>query len=73
MKKVTCDVSSSEVYFVMKRLFLFRAHENWNLDQSPDYVTFAKKMQIGGFYYNDGFKPYEVQYKTASFIMDSFT
>ena len=29
-------------------------------------------MQIGGFYYNDGFKPYEVQYKTTLFILDSF-
>ena len=37
----------------------FWAHENWNLDQPPDYVTFAKKMQIGGFYYNDGYKPAE--------------
>ncbi|XP_028395093.1 4-aminobutyrate aminotransferase, mitochondrial-like [Dendronephthya gigantea] len=37
----------------------FWAHQSWELDQPPDYVTFAKKMQIGGFYYNDGYKPNE--------------
>lgn len=56
----------------MKYLSIFRAHGNWNLDQPPDYVTFAKKMQIGGFYYNDGYTPYEVEYKISKFILTSF-
>lgn len=31
----------------------FWAHEQWNLDTPPDIVSFAKKMQTGGFYYTD--------------------
>mmetsp|Transcript_36221 Transcript_36221/g.47574 ORF Transcript_36221/g.47574 Transcript_36221/m.47574 type:complete len:311 (+) Transcript_36221:604-1536(+) len=31
----------------------FWAHEQWNLRESPDFVTFAKKMQACGFYHND--------------------
>ncbi|XP_064390106.1 4-aminobutyrate aminotransferase, mitochondrial-like isoform X2 [Halichondria panicea] len=27
------------------------AHEAWDLPEPADFVTFAKKMQIGGFYY----------------------
>eukprot|EP00111_Clytia_hemisphaerica_P018244 TCONS_00053925-protein len=27
------------------------AHEHWGLEEPPDMVTFAKKMQVGGFYY----------------------
>ena len=50
-------------------LSFFRAHESWNLDQPPDYVTFAKKMQIGGFYYNDGYTPYEVRGSHYEFIV----
>ena len=30
--------------------FWFRAHEHWNLPEAPDIVTFAKKMQIAGYY-----------------------
>jgi 4-aminobutyrate aminotransferase / (S)-3-amino-2-methylpropionate transaminase len=31
----------------------FWAHENWGLLESPDIVTFAKKMQSAGIYYRD--------------------
>ena len=30
----------------------FWAHEHWNLDSPPDFVTFAKKMLSCGFYHN---------------------
>lgn len=33
------------------------AHEHWNLEDSPDIVTFSKKMQIGGFFYKEPFRP----------------
>ncbi|CAG2100380.1 unnamed protein product [Medioppia subpectinata] len=33
------------------------AHEHFNLDESPDIVTFSKKLQIGGFYYKNPFRP----------------
>lgn len=35
----------------------FWAHEQWNLDQPPDFVSFSKKMLTGGYYYNDEFRP----------------
>ena len=31
----------------------FWAHEQWNLREVPDFVTFAKKMQACGFYHNE--------------------
>lgn len=35
-----------------------RAHESWQLPEPPNYVTFAKKLLTGGFYYssNDEFE-----------------
>lgn len=33
------------------------AHEHFNLDTSPDIVTFSKKMQLGGYYHSESFKP----------------
>ncbi|XP_054162678.1 4-aminobutyrate aminotransferase, mitochondrial-like [Oppia nitens] len=33
------------------------AHEHFNLDDSPDIVTFSKKLQIGGFFYKKPFRP----------------
>ena len=33
------------------------AHEHWNLEHSPDIVTFAKKAQISGFFCNDKYLP----------------
>eukprot|EP00117_Sycon_ciliatum_P002751 scpid51550/ scgid7845/ 4-aminobutyrate aminotransferase, mitochondrial; (S)-3-amino-2-methylpropionate transaminase; GABA aminotransferase; Gamma-amino-N-butyrate transaminase; L-AIBAT len=33
------------------------AHEQWNLPNPPDIMSFAKKMQIGGFYYRSEFRP----------------
>ncbi|EDO31358.1 predicted protein, partial [Nematostella vectensis] len=35
----------------------FWAHEHWDLDEAPDFVTFSKKMAIGGFYYKHEFRP----------------
>jgi len=32
------------------------AHQQWDLQTPPDIVTFAKKAQIGGFYFSDKFK-----------------
>ena len=31
----------------------FWAHEYWNLESPPDFVTFAKKMLSCGFYHNE--------------------
>lgn len=33
------------------------AHEHFQLDDSPDIVTFSKKLQIGGFFYKHPFRP----------------
>lgn len=32
-------------------------HEHFNLDTSPDIVTFSKKMQLGGYYHSESFRP----------------
>lgn len=34
-----------------------RAHEAWGLDSPPEYVTFGKKMQLGGYYQLPGCRP----------------
>ncbi|XP_066916316.1 4-aminobutyrate aminotransferase, mitochondrial-like [Clytia hemisphaerica] len=39
------------------------AHEHWGLEEPPDMVTFAKKMQVGGFYYKKDYlvkQPYRI-------------
>ena len=38
------------------------AHEHFNLPHSPDLMTFAKKMQIGGYYYREELQtaPYRI-------------
>ncbi|XP_065180947.1 4-aminobutyrate aminotransferase, mitochondrial-like isoform X1 [Sycon ciliatum] len=33
------------------------AHERWDLDDAPDFMTFAKKMQVAGYYLRSEFKP----------------
>jgi 4-aminobutyrate aminotransferase/(S)-3-amino-2-methylpropionate transaminase len=33
------------------------AHEEWGLDESPDFVCFSKKALLGGYYYKDEFQP----------------
>lgn len=38
-------------------VFNYRAHEAWDLDDPPEYVTFGKKMQLGGYYQLPGFGP----------------
>eukprot|EP00591_Stephanopyxis_turris_P007368 CAMPEP_0195507682 /NCGR_PEP_ID=MMETSP0794_2-20130614/1082_1 /TAXON_ID=515487 /ORGANISM="Stephanopyxis turris, Strain CCMP 815" /LENGTH=499 /DNA_ID=CAMNT_0040634445 /DNA_START=429 /DNA_END=1928 /DNA_ORIENTATION=- len=37
----------------------FWAHENWELENPPDIVTFSKKMQTGGYYCKREFRPEE--------------
>ncbi|XP_052816100.1 4-aminobutyrate aminotransferase, mitochondrial-like isoform X2 [Mya arenaria] len=37
----------------------FWAHEQFNLTDTPDVVTFSKKMLTGGFFHKDSFKPKE--------------
>ena len=34
----------------------FWAHEHFNLESPPDIMTFAKKMQICGYFYRDELK-----------------
>ena len=34
----------------------FWAHEYWNLESPPDFVSFSKKAQASGFYYPDEFR-----------------
>ena len=39
------------------------AHEHFNLPTPPDVITFAKKMQIGGYYFADELRtdqPYRI-------------
>ena len=38
----------------------FWAHEHFNLKDSPDVVTFSKKMLSGGFYFKNELKAREV-------------
>lgn len=33
------------------------AFEAWNLDVPPDFVTFSKKAQIGGYFYREEYQP----------------
>lgn len=35
----------------------FWAHEHWNLQDAPDFVTFSKKMLLGGYFYKSEFRP----------------
>ncbi|ALC44300.1 CG7433, partial [Drosophila busckii] len=37
----------------------FWCHEHFNLESSPDVVTFSKKLQLGGYFHNDDFIPNE--------------
>ncbi|XP_065898677.1 4-aminobutyrate aminotransferase, mitochondrial-like [Dysidea avara] len=36
------------------------AHEKWGLDEPPDYVTFGKKMQLGGYFHLEKNRPRHV-------------
>ena len=38
----------------------FWAHEHFNLMDSPDIVTFSKKMMTGGFFNKEEYRPKEV-------------
>lgn len=35
----------------------FWAHEKWNLETPPDFVTFSKKFQAAGYYYRAELRP----------------
>lgn len=35
----------------------FWAHEHWQLENPPDFVTFSKKMLLGGYFYKPDFRP----------------
>ena len=45
---------------ILPILFFFRMHEHWDLPTPPDIVTFAKKMLVGGFYFQEEFFPKHV-------------
>ena len=45
----------------MRLLLSHRAYEGWNLPEAPDYVTFAKKMLLGGYFNKKGARPKEVR------------
>lgn len=46
----------------------FWAHEHFNLPESPDIVTFSKKMLTGGFYLRPEYRPVEVGLTPYLFI-----
>lgn len=35
----------------------FWAHEHFDMDDAPDFVTFSKKMLLGGYFYKPAFRP----------------
>lgn len=35
----------------------FWAHEHWGIENAPDFVTFSKKMLLGGYFYKPDFRP----------------
>lgn len=35
----------------------FWAHEHFNMEDAPDFVTFSKKMLLGGYFYKPEFRP----------------
>ena len=41
-----------------------RAHEAWELPSPPEMMSFAKKMQIGGYYSTAGVDPEQVGMST---------
>lgn len=50
----------------------FWAHEQWNLDDPPDIVTFSKKMQLGGYYSTEEYFPAEPYRIFNTFLGDPF-
>ena len=43
----------------------FWGHEHFKLTDTPDIVTFSKKMLTGGFYNKEAFRPDQVRMKTS--------
>ena len=60
LRKLTKDIGIfmilDEVHTGVAATGKFWAHEYWNLESPPDFVTFSKKMQASGFYYSDEFR-----------------
>lgn len=50
----------------------FWGHEHFNLSDTPDVVTFSKKMMTGGFYNKDAFRPDKVTSLFSSLAFNSF-
>jgi 4-aminobutyrate aminotransferase / (S)-3-amino-2-methylpropionate transaminase len=48
----------------------FWAHQQWELSQPPDIVTFSKKMQIGGYFFREEFAPPEAYRIFNTFLGD---
>ncbi|XP_044731610.1 4-aminobutyrate aminotransferase, mitochondrial [Chrysoperla carnea] len=55
-KKHNCALLIDEVQTGGGPTGKFWCHEHFNLPSPPDFVTFSKKMQIGGFYQNQDSK-----------------
>lgn len=52
-KKNDCMYIIDEVQTGLGATGKIWAHEHFNLKEVPDVMTFAKKMQIGGYFYKD--------------------
>lgn len=50
----------------------FWAHEQWNLDEPPDVVTWSKKFQLGGLHLRADFMPAEAWRLFNTFLGDPF-
>lgn len=44
------------------------AHEEWNLQEPPDIMTFSKKMLLGGYFYREEFRVKEVHTHPDTFF-----
>ena len=52
-----CSYIVDEVQTGMGSTGKFWAHEHWKLDTPPDIVTFAKKMQMAGYFTTQEYEP----------------
>jgi len=65
-RKLRALVKEYEAYFIVDEVQTgggptgkFWAHEHWQLEDPPDIVTFAKKLQIGGYFAKPEMRPKE--------------
>jgi len=56
-KEKHCYLLIDEVQTGLGATGKFWTHEYFNLPEVPDIVTFAKKMQLGGYYYKQELRP----------------